>query len=114
MNEKEVNSLSLAECRAKLKQIYSDEYKADMYIALTEKMQLITHSLNNIEEIDIKNKENKQVLDLITDLAEKGCKISDSLDKIRESFDADILKKAKEERKKSKPISIESLVLNGD
>lgn len=112
MTEQDIDKLSHQAAKEKLKQFYSDEYKAEMYLALTEKMKMITTSLDNIEKIDLTNKENKQIIDLITDLAEKGSKMADSLDKIREGLDKEILQKTKQERKKSKPISIEALVLN--
>lgn len=112
MTPQEIDKLSLEDCRDKLKSIYSDEYKANMYISLTEKMQLITDSLNSIEEINLRDKEDKQLLDLIRDFAKNGSEMSKSLDEIRETLDKDILKKAKETRKKAKPLSVESLVLN--
>lgn len=114
MTQEEIDKLSLQDCRKRLKQIYTDEYKIEMYLALTDKIKLITASLENIKDVDLKNKEDKQLIDLISDWSKKGGEMAKSLDEIREGLDKEVLAKEKRKRQQAKAVSVERMVLYGD
>jgi Mg2+ and Co2+ transporter CorA len=93
--ELDFNQYSKQELVDFMNQVFSDDYKVDMYLVLTERLAKLSQQISTLEDIDLNSKDSKLALDLILDLAEKGAKITESLDKIRSSFSSNLLDKKK-------------------
>lgn len=106
MKAQEINKLSLEELRERLKLIYG-KAEAFVYLALLEQQMEIARQIAEVT-YDIKKKEDQDVIDLIVKLSEKGEKIQDSMQKMLNRIDPEIMREAKEQRLSAQAGSVES------
>jgi hypothetical protein len=111
MTKEEINKLSHTEAKELLIKIFDDGYKARMYLALSSQLDKINEQLDTLE-FNIQDKDDKQVVDYILDMAEKASKISKSMDEFLATINKETLEQEKKKKAKAKASSVESFALN--
>ena len=110
MTKEEIQELNESEAKELLTRLFDDGYKARMHIALSEQLDKINNQLENLE-FNIPDKDDKQVVDYILDMAEKSSKIAKSMDDFLATINKDTLEQEKSKKNKARSGSVESFIL---
>lgn len=109
MTESEIDDLNEKEAKQKLKSFFKHP-AVDIYFSVKSQMESMAAQIERLD-VDITDKENKHVTDVIMEFANKGAQISETMTKLRSQIDAETFLKEKQKRLQPKRDSPEYYVL---
>lgn len=109
MTESEIDSLTESEAKQKLKAFFKHP-AVDIYFSVKGQMENMAAQIEALD-IDITDKDNKHITDVIMEFANKGANIAETMTKLRSQIDAETFLKEKQKRLQPKRDSQEYYVL---